>query len=462
MVKKIALACLIIVSVTMHAQDSLKVKIVPNNGYKWMMLYKLTGAKQQYVANTTVKDDEFNFEIPENSAPGMYRLFYDNENNGYFDIIYNKEPITVAFNPSSPEVSAEFALSEENKLYQSYLNSIGAQQSKLDSLQIANINAETPIKGIEKKYQKRLKQVTELQDYFEKEAAGKLVEEFIKTNRKYNSPQLVVSVDEYLNNLESHFFDYVDFNNEKLVNSSLFVDKSMEYVFYLNSSDDVETNQNLRKKSINELVEKIGDNNIIKSEILSSLLFALAGQEDLVLVDFVKKNHYNKLPEGLKSPKLLTTIKEMLKTAIGSVAPNFSLKEGDETKYLSQLTDAENYIVTFWSTTCSHCLKDIPQLYESTKDLENIKVIAIALEDDKFGFDHHTQDLTNWINVLGLKKWENEIARSYDVHSTPSYFVLDKDKKIIAKPEDLKDVQAIIKVEKKEDNKVEKEATKDE
>ena len=180
---------------------------------------------------------------------------------------------------------------------------------------------------------------------------------------------------------------------------------------------------------------------------MSSLLYALAGQEDLVLVDHVKENYYNKLPEEFKSEKFLATVKDMLKTAIGSVAPNFSLKEDGETTDLLQLTEAENYIITFWSTTCSHCLKDIPELHEFTKDMENVKVIAIALEEDKFGFDHHTQALSSWINVLGLNKWENEIARDYDVHSTPSYFILDKDKKIIAKPEDLVDVQELFKTE---------------
>jgi thiol-disulfide isomerase/thioredoxin len=296
-------------------------------------------------------------------------------------------------------------------------------------------------------YQKRLEKLVGLQDYFEKEASGKLAQEFIKTNRKYNSPKLAVSVGEYLKNMQSHFFDNVDFNNKKLINSSLLVDKSMEYVFYINSSDDVETLQNLRKKSISELMDKIGDNNLIKSEVLSSLLYALAGQEELVLVDFVKENYYNKLPEEFKSTKFLNTVNDLLKTAIGSVAPNFLLKEEGKSTDLLQLSGSENYIITFWSTTCSHCLKEIPKLYAFTKDMENVKVIAIALEDDKYGFDHHTQDLSNWINVLGLMKWKNQIARDYDIHSTPSYFVLDKDKKIIAKPEELEDVQELFKPE---------------
>ncbi len=108
------------------------------------MFQKLKGEKKKYVANTTVENEEFNFVIPENSESGMYRLFYDNENGRYFDVIYNQEAIDVTFDASSPEKSAVFAISEENKLYQSYLNSIESQQLKLDSIQIFNVNSTTP------------------------------------------------------------------------------------------------------------------------------------------------------------------------------------------------------------------------------------------------------------------------------------------------------------------------------
>ena len=100
-------------------------------------------------------------------------------------------------------------------------------------------------------------------------------------------------------------------------------------------------------------------------------------------------------------------------------------------------------IMVVFVSTGSHALED--------DRFGLISTGSHALEDDKFGFDHHTQDFPNWINVLGLNKWENEIARDYDIHSTPSYFVLDKDKKIIAKPEDLVDVQELFKIEKEDE-----------
>ena len=54
-------------------------------------------------------------------------------------------------------------------------------------------------------------------------------------------------------------------------------------------------------------------------------------------------------------------------------------------------------------------------------------------------------DLPNWHHVLGLKKWENKIARTYNINATPNYFVLNKNKKIIGKPLLLKDLKVFLK-----------------
>jgi protein-disulfide isomerase len=39
--------------------------------------------------------------------------------------------------------------------------------------------------------------------------------------------------------------------------------------------------------------------------------------------------------------------------------------------------------------------------------------------------------------VLGLGKWTNKLGVLYNVNATPTYFILDKDKKIIDKPNDI-------------------------
>jgi len=69
-------------------------------------------------------------------------------------------------------------------------------------------------------------------------------------------------------------------------------------------------------------------------------------------------------------------------------------------------------------------------------------VVAVALEDNKTDFEQFAAKLTSWTNILGLKKWENKMAKEYKINATPTYFILDKDKRIVSKPEHFEDVKA--------------------
>jgi hypothetical protein len=74
------------------------------------------------------------------------------------------------------------------------------------------------------------------------------------------------------------------------------------------------------------------------------------------------------------------------------------------------------------------------------KNKTSTKVIAFGMEKDNYAWDNYIHRLSGWHHVLGLGKWENKTARTYQVYSTPTYLVLDANKKIIAKPDTIKDV----------------------
>ena len=67
------------------------------------------------------------------------------------------------------------------------------------------------------------------------------------------------------------------------------------------------------------------------------------------------------------------------------------------------------------------------------------------METDDIEWKNLTSKYIGWHHALGLKKWENPTARTYQIYSTPTYIVLDKNKKIIAKPETLDELKKIIK-----------------
>ena len=114
-------------------------------------------------------------------------------------------------------------------------------------------------------------------------------------------------------------------------------------------------------------------------------------------------------------------------------------KEKPVLKTLSKLDEAEHYVIFFWSSVCSHCLEEIPQLREYVKTFKEnqIKVIAIGLEEEPYRWKDMTYDFPDFYHVYGEGKWDNEIGNNYNVTATPTYYVLDANKKIIDKPEDI-------------------------
>lgn len=443
MIKKLLLL-LFLVSTTIKSQTFVKGTMSPViEGLEYVILYQLKGAKQLYVANVDINNGEFKVDFPENSPKGMYRLVYDMNNGGFVDVLYSNEPIELKFNPSFPSGTLQILTSEENKLYANYKLQTDNLKHKLDSLQLSyfRLTDDVALKFTSEYYKKTRQNYIETQNKFSENSKNMSANNFIKASKKYYAPEVFSSPQLYLNSEKSHYFDAINFEDEVLQNSIFYTEKIVDYVFYLNQSDDVEVQNKLYINAINEVTEKIGDNLALKSEILTTLMYNFTQLENTLLIDYVIENLYNKLPLEYQNKNDVEQILDKVKLAVGRMAPDFFWEENGIKNSLYKSDKATTYMVIFWSTTCSHCLVEVPQLYEFIKDNSEVQVIAIALENDELGFNHYSEKFEKWTNVLGLKKWQNPIARSYDISSTPSYFILDANKKIISKPYALEDVK---------------------
>jgi thiol-disulfide isomerase/thioredoxin len=444
MFKKIWIA-LLFISVGVQSQNSLTGIVSPKNELVTrVILYQLKGTKQVYISNSKIDNDQFKLEIPQGTEAGMYRLSFSPEVFGFVDFIFNQENISLKFDSRNLSNSVAFLISEENKTYASYLVETTNVKQKLDSLQIVFF-------GLKDKkqdeitidlYAKTLNQYHKIQSEYETKTDGKLANHFIKSGRNYFAPTLFTSPQEYLNSVKQHYFDFTNFDNPVLMNATFFGEKAIEYVFYLNVSDDLQVQNALYKNAIGEVMQKVGENNEVKSDILTSLIYAFEQFENLAMTGFVIDEYYDKLPANLKDEALIDEMQSKIKLAIGNKAPEITWEENGAQKKLSELNVADHYILVFWSTTCSHCLQEIPKLYEFSLGNDAIHVIAVALEDHKKDYEQFAKKLSTWTNILGLKKWENAMAKAYNISSTPTYFILDKDKIILAKPEHFEDVKA--------------------
>jgi thiol-disulfide isomerase/thioredoxin len=450
--KKLILLILFISSFA-QAQFSINGTLTNSLDTDWVILYKIKGATQQFVQNTTIKKDTlliegkkkainiFRFELPATVKAGTYRVRYRTRGISFVDFIFNQEDVSFTFHPDYPEQAILFSKSRENIIYKNYLKDIFKQQQKLDSLQIKAIEyLET---DLNQAYKTALKRINSIQEKYIERTKNMYVKPFIKASLRVNSVEIKTNLQDYMYVVKNTFFDHIDFSNETLINSSFLVDRITDYIFYINYSEDETTQQSLYKSALETVFSKIEDS-VFKKYIIEFLIEKFEENNNFRMIDFLFKNYYDALPKSLQNATFKTEKVKLLATAIGSIAPNFSWKEHGKDFQLSTLNEAKNYLLVFWSTGCSHCLKEIPELYTFLQDKKNLKVIAFAMENNEVRWKSLKATLPNWHHVLGLNKWENKTAKAYNINATPNYFILDANKKIIAKPIPLEELKHLI------------------
>ena len=444
---------IVLISAVSFGQYTVQGKMTPAIKSDWVILYKIEGARQKFVQNSKIKIDSisnqgkkqvigrFNFTLPKDTPVGAYRITYKLKGAGFVDFIFNKENVGFGFHPEYPNQSVMFSESKENIFYRNYLTAIAKAQQRLDSLQVTALR--NPNLNLKPEYKKAYSKVNSIQKKYLEAANGLYVQPFVKASFRSSSPELIITPQKYMDNMVTTFFDRMDFNNKTLINSSFLIDRITDYVFYVNYSDDPEMQQKIFKESVDTVLGKI-ESVIFKKDVVEFLIGQFENSKNLELIDYLFEKHYKNLPEKVQNKKFIEEKLALLAAEIGRVAPDFTWKENGKTLKLSTLKDTQNYILVFWSTGCSHCLREIPQLHNYLKGNSKIKVIAFSLETNDFNWKKLKQDLPNWHHVLGLNKWENKTARTYNILSTPTYFVLDANKKIIAKPDSIKDVKAFV------------------
>jgi thiol-disulfide isomerase/thioredoxin len=426
-----------IVFPTLVFSQTIKGTFSPASDYTYAFLYNATPEGANYVDRGKLDaEGHFEIELDSSLAPGIYKIVYaipPEENN--FDFIYDgKNSVAFTFNT---DTGVAFTASDENKLWDSYLKSMEMVNQTISNYYAQGKTDETGYKSI-------FKVVADTQKAYEESSQDMLVSAFIKANRPY-IPKTYEDIGTYSKNLKEHYLSEIDFNNYILQSSSFIVDRVMAYVFDI----VVDPTNEIYKSHIDDVSNAIGgDSAKIKTTLLYLLWQRFTTMDNHDVANYIADSYLLELANATNNKVIAETIKSYKNTSIGALAPDFEIQQtgnvGD-TKTLSQLTGYDYYLLVFWSSGCGHCLQELPLIKELMTSFPNIKVVAYGLENSEYPWSEEIKNYPNFLHSIGLGKWDNPTVSTYGINATPTYFLLDKDKKIIAKPYDYKEVESTIK-----------------
>lgn len=423
--KKIILLLLLIPIFSM-GQHTITGRFTPADNYSYAFLYRATPISTEFVTRSEVDSlGNFSFKIDSVAQTGIYKLVYAMPPEKYnFNIIYDgEEDIDLTF---GEDKGLEFIKSNENKLWASYTKSLEMINSTISNYYTKGGENKTSFDEI-------FKALSDFQAAYESNSEGMLVNALIKANRPY-IPKKYEDVSEYAKNLKSNYLKNINFDNPLLQSSDFISDRVMTYVFGVsdNTTDEFYEGQ---LKNLNGLIKSVEPT--IQISILLPVWQRFRVLANDGMANYMIDEYLLKLAKKTDNELLLETFEDFKNTSVGKKAHDFEIELSDGTKTsLYGLDDSEKYLVIFWSSTCSHCLAEMPKVKEYLTDHPEVKVIAYGLEDDKINWQKEIENYPEFIHVVGLDKWDNKDAITYAIDATPSFFLLDSDRTIISKPED--------------------------
>lgn len=237
--------------------------------------------------------------------------------------------------------------------------------------------------------------------------------------------------------IKNHYWDNVDCQDERMARTPIFHNKIMYYMENLvpKHPDSLSTacqyiiekcrgNKELFKYAVITLTHNYETSKIMGMDAVFSALaekYYLGGEAYWADTSTLRK--------------IRERVIKIKPNLIGKTAPPlFTVNTEGQNVNLADIQSPYT-VVLFWSYSCGHCKKSMPEYIDAYNKLKDkgVTFLAICTNNDKNEWTKFIQEhKMPFLNVYDPYNRSN-FHTLYDIYSTPTIYVLDKDKKIIAK-----------------------------
>ena len=166
------------------------------------------------------------------------------------------------------------------------------------------------------------------------------------------------------------------------------------------------------------------------------------------VVDYmVRLPYFEYLNADDEQTKEINDIAEsFVRMKIGCQVPDIQSVTIENQKFDLYSIDKKYTVIVFWSYSCPHCRDLISKIGRFARENKDFAIVTVNVSGEfkKVRRLLKKAHLSECYNLFELEGWRSEVVDNYAVDTTPSMFLLDKNKIIIAKPFDIEEIVNII------------------
>ncbi|MEI6882044.1 MAG: redoxin domain-containing protein [Bacteroidota bacterium] len=410
-----------------------KIKGLPD---KKVYLTAVRGGESLLIDSIVSNNGYIEFWNKNSPLRGMYRVILDQEK--YFEIILSNELTQVTTSYESPMEDLVVTYSRENRCYYYYINKMIAFERPLAALyESPNIDQEFLGHFTDSIIREKNFYSKELAWNFSETFAAKLIRSLKIPERADFKPADVMKFEDRMSFMKEYAFSNINFGDSELLRSDIFY-YSIKY--YLDNLVQPQDEENYIK-ACDKIMALAYKNKNVYDYILKLLMNAFTEiRMDVVYTHLAERYMLNDeecttVDTSKRSIKDRVTL--LKKTDIGIVTPSLNLPDKKGKNIDLMKMNANGVLILFWSTHCKHCKKSFPEIekiYNQYKK-QGLVIYAVNIDSLKSEWKTALQVIkTDWVHTIATEGIDNPQLVNYSIRATPKMILIDKDKKIVAKP----------------------------
>ncbi|MEY2799200.1 MAG: hypothetical protein RI934_188 [Bacteroidota bacterium] len=414
------------------------------------------GKFNQYVDSVVIDTSGTGvFKSTNKLSPGIYFL-QDFRKIQLLDFIVSDEDQQIIITELNYETATyKIQGGKENELYSAYNEFVRNAVPEINQFRAELLSAHTKTDSlkIQSKLQAKTLSIDQYRANLIKSHPKSLLAQFFiameRPKLPVPTPKALSTQPAQLAYVKNHYWDGIDFANAAFIKTPFFEPKLEEYFKYYVSP------------TVDSIIP-IVDNMLLLAKPNADMYFYLLSKfsnkymtpaylgQDKVFIHLYQ-NYYLKGDTSLLNAKdkktVIQTANKLIANQLGQKAPDFNMVDINGNSKTLYNIDAKFSLLIFWDPTCDVCQKELPRvdsIFRASWYKYGLKVIAInndAAHEGQWRKYLSEHDFKDWLNLYEttidrearVKKGLPTYQQLYNSYQTPTMYLLDKDKNILAK-----------------------------